>query len=420
MEIPLYYEGIFFFHHTKMPLRKLSGLDTMKLDGKKVLVRADFNVPMKDGVILEDSRIKKVIPTIEFLLKHGAAVILLSHLGRPKGKVVEELRLGPVQKRLSEYLKMEVKKTNDCVGIEAMNAKKGLKPGEVLLLENTRFYLAETENLRPFAGELANDCDLFVQEAFGTVHRAHASTEGVAHFLPAVKGFLVEKEVKMLKSGFEHPKHPLTLVIGGAKIDTKIGVIRNFLPVADTILIGGGLANTFLYAKGFEIGQSLCEKDKAEIAQHILMEAGENKCRILLPKDVVVTKEEVSDHAKRENVPVQDVYEDNKILDIGEDTIKRFTEVIKESKMIIWNGPLGLFEYAPFAEGTKRVAEAIRDAKNAVTLLGGGDTVEALRKFDIPEESFTHVSTGGGAMLEFLEGKVLPGLAVLKEQLTME
>jgi len=401
-----------------MPLRKLSDIDTSKLKGRKILMRVDFNVPLKDGKITEDSRIRKVLPTIHYFIDHGAAVILMSHLGRPKGVVDETLRLDPVAKRLEELLGRPVKKMNDCVGLEVMHAKEALQPGDVLLLENTRFYLPETENLRPFAGELAHGCDLFVQEAFGTIHRAHASTEGVAHFLPSVKGFLVEKEVEMLKKAFDQAEHPFTLIIGGAKIDTKIGIIRNFLSIADNILIGGGLANTFLYAKGLGVGESLCQKDKADAARQILMEAGEQKCRILLPKDVVVATE-VSSNTATKVIPREEVQANEKILDIGPQTIKNFKEVITDSKLIIWNGPMGLFEYSPFAEGTRQIAFALRDSK-AVTILGGGDTVDALMAFDISEESFTHVSTGGGAMLEFLEGKVLPGLVVLREQVDLD
>lgn len=397
-----------------MPLQKLSGLLPSQIRGKTILMRVDFNVPIKDGKITEDSRIRKAVPTISHLLEHGAGVVLMSHLGRPKGRVVEHLRLDAVAQRLGEILARPVQKMNDCIGTEVMEAKKTLQPGEVMVLENTRFYRPETENLRPFAGELAQGCDLFVQEAFGTIHRAHASTEGVAHFLPSVQGLLVEKEVEMLNKTFDQPQHPLTVIVGGAKINTKIGIIHNFLSVADTILIGGGLANTFLHAKGLPVGGSLCQKDKVEVARQILMEAGEQKCRIVLPSDVVVS-DEIARDAQTQNVVVDDVDNEHKILDIGKNTAREFAQIIRDSQMIIWNGPMGIFEYPPFAGGTKTVTEAVRDS-GAVSLLGGGDTVDALREFGIGEENFTHVSTGGGAMLEFLEGKILPGLAVLKSQ----
>ncbi|MBI5414170.1 phosphoglycerate kinase [Candidatus Peregrinibacteria bacterium] len=400
-----------------MPLRKLSDLEKSKLQGKKVLMRVDFNVPLKDGIIADDSRIRKTLPTITYLLENGAALVLMSHLGRPKGKIIEELRLDPIAKRLSELLKKPVQKMNDCIGEDVRNAKKNLQPGEIMLLENTRFYLPETENLRPFAAELASECDMFVQEAFGTIHRAHASTEGVAHYLPSMKGFLVEKEVDILTSTFKNPEHPLTLVIGGAKIDTKIGIIHNFLSIADNILIGGGLANTLLFAKDLEVGGSLCEKDKLKIAQRILMDAGEQRCKIYLPRDVVVAKSE-EDASTLRNIPVDQIAVGEKIFDIGEKSRENYAAVIKNSKMVIWNGPMGLFENPLFANGTRKIAEAMRDSE-AKTIIGGGDSVEALAQFGISEESYTHVSTGGGAMLEFLEGKVLPGLVVLKEQVEM-
>lgn len=399
-----------------MKIQKLSFLDPQKIAGKKALVRVDFNVPLENGIIQDDSRIRAALPTIQFLLDNGAGVVLMSHLGRPKGSVVEEFRLDHIAVRLSELLGKEVKKVSDCIGEEVLKAKRNLVPGSVLLLENTRFHLAETENIMPFAKELASECDFFVQDAFGCVHRAHASTEGVAHFLPSLMGFLLEKEITMLSKIFEEKKAPLTLVIGGAKIDTKIGVIRNFLKIADNILIGGGLANTFLFAKGEEIRGSLCEKDKAKLALQILQEAGEEKCRIVLPKDFLVATE-VSEHASVRNVVAEDggAHEDEKILDIGEASRAHFGEILKESQMIVWNGPVGLFEFAPFEKGTKAIAEQMAET-SAITIVGGGDSVDAIHRFGIPEERFSHVSTGGGAMLEFLEGKALPGISVLRDR----
>lgn len=399
-----------------MKLQKLSSLDPQKIAGKKALVRADFNVPLENGIIQDDSRIRATLPTIRFLLENGVSVVLMSHLGRPEGAVVEEFRMDHIAVRLSELLGKEVKKLQDCIGEEVIAAKRALQPGQVLLLENTRFHLAETENILSFAKELAEGCDFFVQDAFGCVHRAHASTEGVAHFLPSMMGFLLEKEVAMLSGIFEEKKPPLTLLIGGAKIDTKIGIIRNFLKIADNILIGGGLANTFLFAKGEEIGSSLCEKDKAKLALQILQEAGEERCRIVLPKDMLVATE-ISNTAQTRNVATETggIHSDEKILDIGEASKKHFIEILQESHTIVWNGPVGLFEYAPFEKGTKEIAEAMASLR-ATTIIGGGDSVDAIHRFGIPEEKFSHVSTGGGAMLEFLEGKTLPGIAVLRDR----
>ncbi len=372
-------------------------------------MRVDLNVPMQDGEITEDSRIQKVIPTIQYLLDRGAAVILMSHLGRPKGQVVEELRLDPVAKKLSKLLQKKVQKTNETIG-EKVNAKKEkLFSGEILLLENTRFHPEEVENDYGFAKELATHVDLFVQEAFGTAHRAHASTQGIMRFLPSYIGFLIDKEVEMLGRVMESPDHPLTVVMGGAKIDTKIGVIRNFFDIADQILIGGGLANTFLAAQGYEIGKSLYQADKMETARQILQEAQEKNVELLIPEDIVVA-EEISEKALITHKNIKEVQPSEKILDIGPVSAEKFSSILLEAKMIIWNGPMGLFEYTPFLEGTKRVADAIR-AANAVTLLGGGDTIKALTKLHMQEDNFTHVSTGGGAMLEFLEGKNLPGMS---------
>ncbi|MEI7510885.1 MAG: phosphoglycerate kinase [Candidatus Peregrinibacteria bacterium] len=395
--------------------RRLSNEEPQKLKGKRAIVRVDFNVPQEDGKILDDSRIKAAIPTIHFLLDRGCSVVILSHLGRPKGAVVEKYRLTEVGKRLEELLQKPVKRLEVCIGEEAREAKKSLKPGEVLLLENTRFHIEETENILSFAWELSEECDFFVEDAFGCVHRAHASTEGISHYLPSMMGFLVEKEFEALRGIFEEKKAPITLVIGGAKIDTKIGVIHNFLKIADNILIGGGLANTFFHAKGYDVKDSLVELDKAELARKILQEAGEEKCRIVLARDVVVAKE-ISNTAetrvvhRKNGEPMED---GEKILDIGPDSIALFEEIIAQSQTIVWNGPLGLFEYEPFANGTLKIAEAIAKS-NATSIVGGGDSIDAIHRFGISEHHFSHISTGGGAMLEFLEGKVLPGISVLQ------
>lgn len=395
--------------------KRLSLQEPQLLKGKKALIRVDFNVPMKNGVIEDDSRIVGALHTIQFLHERGCAVVILSHLGRPKGKKVESLSLDPIAKRLSDLLGVAVQKIDDCVGTEVRNAKKAIQPGEIIMLENTRFHLAETENLASFSRELAEEMDFFVQDAFGCVHRAHASTEGVTHFLPSLMGFLLEKEFEALKSVFTERKKPLTLVIGGAKIDTKIGVIRNFLPLADTILIGGGLANTFFHAKGYSVEDSLVELDKSEIAKHILQEAGEESCRIVLPKDIVVAKE-ISDTAQTRVVHRKQgelMEKGEKILDIGPESIAQFQEILSESETIIWNGPVGLFEFSPFSAGTKAMGEAI-EKNTGITIVGGGDSVDAINRFQFAHTHFSHISTGGGAMLEFLEGKMLPGISALR------
>ena len=400
--------------------RRLSNQSKDLLKGKKALIRVDFNVPITDGKIDDDSRIKGALPTIQYLLENNCSIVILSHLGRPKGKIVEKLRLNVVAERLQELLGKNVTKLDACIGESVQNAKKNIKSGEILLLENTRFYSDETHNLAPFSRALAANMDFFVQDAFGCVHRAHASVEGVTHFLPSMMGLLVEKEFEALKSVFVNKKKPLTLLIGGAKIDTKIGVIRNFLSIADTILIGGGLANTFFNAKGYDVKDSLVEIDKASVALSILQDAGEEACQIMLPRDFVVSKE-ISETAetrilnRKEGEQMKD---GEKILDIGPDTIRRFSEVIANSQTVIWNGPAGLFEFSPFANGTKKLGQAIADNNN-LTIVGGGDSVDAINRFGFDENKFSHISTGGGAMLEFLEGKMLPGISALKKDIEL-
>lgn len=392
----------------------LRSVKDVAVKDKKVFLRVDFNVPLKeDGSVSDNTRILKTLPTIDYLLQEGAAIVIASHLGRPKGKIVEALRLTGVAEELGKLLNRPVKKMDDCIGAEVSRAKKELQPGEILMLENLRFHVDETDNIMQFAKILAEDCDLFVEDAFGCVHRAHASTEGIAHFLPAYAGLLLKKEVSALKEAFQAQKKPLVLIMGGAKIDTKIGVLRNFLHKADTFLIGGGLANTFLYARGFDIGASLCEKDKAPLAREIMLEAEKYKERIILPNDVKVASE-AADNAEVVDLPVEDVEGDMKIFDLGKISLQRFKEVIESAGAIVWNGPVGYFECKPFEEGTRVIAEAVAKSK-AKTIIGGGDTLEALTRFNIAEDNFSHVSTGGGAMLEFLEGKVLPGLAVLNQ-----
>lgn len=395
--------------------RRLSLQEPQLLKGKKALIRVDFNVPLKDGVILDDSRIKGALHTIKFLHERGCGVVILSHLGRPKGQVKEELRLNPIAKRLEELLGSPVTKLDNCIGEEVNEAKKNLQPGDVLLLENTRFHVAETENIASFARDLAQEMDFFVEDAFGCVHRAHASTEGITHFLPSMMGFLVEKEFEALQRIFTERKKPLTLVIGGAKVDTKIGVIQNFIKLADTILIGGGLANTFMNAKGYDVKDSLVELDKAPLAQRILQAAGEESCRIVLPTDVVVSKDISADAQTRivNSKAGEQLADNEKILDVGPKTIEIYKEIMKNSETIIWNGPVGLFEFAPFATGTKELGKSIEES-NAMTIVGGGDSVDAIHRFGLKESHFSHISTGGGAMLEFLEGKMLPGISSLR------
>lgn len=385
------------------------------ISGKRVLVRVDFNVPLVNGKVSDETRIKQALPTIEYLLKNKAKVVLLSHLGRPKGQAVEGLKLDPIAVRLSELLKKKVAKADDCVGDSAKKIIKNLKEGEVVLLENTRFYSEEKENNLEFAKKLANFGDVFVQEAFGAIHRAHASTVGIAKFLPTVAGLLVEKEVMELEKVFQNPSKPLVFIVGGAKIDTKLGILKKFSEIADTILVGGGLANTFLAAEGYSIGESLYEEDKLELAQDILMTASAAGCKFVLPNDVICADAEVE---LSEKTPVLDLRADAvpfnlKILDIGKRTQRQYAEIIKKAGTVIWNGPLGLFEMTPFSSGTKAVANACAE-NSATTILGGGDTLEALKRFQISPEKFTHISTGGGAMLEFLEGKKLPGLEAIK------
>jgi len=382
----------------------------IKLAGKAVLLRVDYNVSIKNGKICDDTRITESLPTIEFLLKKGTKIILMSHLGRPKG-VDENLRLNPVADHLSKLLKRPVIKLDSCVGPAVEAAIQSLHKGDILMLENTRFHKEEEENDPEFSKKLAGYADLYVSDAFGTVHRAHASTEGVSHYLPSYAGFLIEKEIKNLEPLLKNPASPFVLLIGGAKIDTKIGILENFIKKADSILIGGGLANTFLAARGFDVGNSLCEKDKIETAQDIMLKAEKSKCSLVLPEDVIVA-DEISDDVVTADAEITGVEGNMQILDIGKKSLEKFIEILNKAKTIIWNGPVGLFEKKAFERGTKEIALALTKVK-AKTYLGGGDTLDAIKKFGIKEDSYTHVSTGGGAMLEYLEGRELPGIKVL-------
>lgn len=382
--------------------------------GKKVFLRVDFNVPLDEkGNITDDTRIRASLPTINYLIQKRAKVIIVSHLGRPKGKVVEELRLTPVANRLSELLGREVKKAPGCIGEEVEKMVADLKEGEVLLLENVRFYPGEEKNDPEFAKKLASLADIYVNDAFGTAHRAHASTEGVAHFLPAVAGFLMQKELETLGNLLENPPRPFLVILGGAKVSDKIGVIYRFLDKADVLLIGGGMANTFLKASGLQTGKSLVEEDKIEVAKEILILANEKEKSFYLPEDLVVVPElkenSPSKIVKKDAIPLEYL-----AVDIGPETIKTYKAICSEAKTIFWNGPMGVFEMKPFAKGTYEIAEAVANSA-AVSIIGGGDTVAAVEQSGLTGK-INHISTGGGASLEFLEGKELPGVKVLADK----
>lgn len=391
-------------------LRTLSQIKNIK--GKHVLLRVDFNVPIDKRGVTDDTRIRETLPTIKFLLKKNAKVIVITHLGRPEGKVVDALKLDCVAERLQKLLGKKVHKLHNCIGKPVESAIKKMKTGEVILLENIRFHPEEEKCEAQFTKELANLGDIFVNDAFAACHRAHSSTAGIAKYLPSYAGFLVEREIKNLSPLLKDMKKPLTLIIGGAKAGTKIGLLKTFFGRADTILIGGALANTFLAAQGYDIGKSLYEKDKIETARELLMLAEKRKQKIVLPVDVIVA-DVVTEYAKTVDLPIEDVEGDMKILDIGKKTREIFTEAILKSKTVIWNGPVGLYEFTPFSSGTKSIAHALAISKKVKSYLGGGDTIDALSRSKISRKKFTFVSTGGGAMLEFLEGKKLPGIEAL-------
>jgi 3-phosphoglycerate kinase len=393
-------------------MAKLSIKD-LDLKGKKVLMRVDFNVPLTpDLKVSDDTRIRAALPTIKYALQQQAKVILMSHLGRPKGKVVEELRLTPVAERLSELLGQEVKKVDDCIGEEVEKAVSELKEGEVLLLENVRFHPEEEKNDPEFANKLARLGDVFINDAFGSCHRAHASVVGVAEYLPAAAGFLLMKEIEYFEKILHNPEKPFYAILGGAKVSDKIGVIENLLNRADKIFIGGGMAYTFLKAKGIPVGNSKLEEDKIEVAKQLLVEADKRGRKIILPRDHVVVENidaEASTQVTGLEIP------DGKIaVDVGPKTVEIFKQELQDAKMIVWNGPLGIFEIDKFAHGTKQIAEFVVQLP-AIKVAGGGDTAACLEKFGLSDK-FDHVSTGGGASLEYLEGKTLPGIAVLKEK----
>ncbi|SNB70049.1 phosphoglycerate kinase [Thermoflexus hugenholtzii] len=377
--------------------------------GRRVLVRVDFNVPIADGKVTDDTRIRATLPTLQYLLDQGAALIVMSHLGRPK-KPDPAFSLRPVAERLSELLGRPVQMAPDCVGPEVEAMAAALQPGQVLLLENLRFHPEEEKNDPEFASRLARLGDLCVNDAFGAAHRAHASVEAIARFIPVVAGFLMEKEIRYLSQALTNPGRPFVAILGGAKISDKIGVIESLLARADRVLIGGGMANTFLKAMGYRVGDSLVEDEALETARRLLQEGGE---RLMLPVDVVIADAFAPD-ARARVVPVDQVPDGWRILDIGPQTVARYAEEIRRAAFIVWNGPMGVFEFPRFAEGTFAIARAVAES-GAVSIVGGGDSVAAVHAAGVADR-ITHISTGGGASLEFLEGRTLPGIAALADR----
>lgn len=389
-------------------------IEDINVKGKKVFVRCDFNVPLDENQnITDDTRIVKALPTIKYLIENGAKVILASHLGRPKGEIKEEFSLKPVAERLSELLGFEVKMADDVIGDSVNNLANSLQDGEVMLLENVRFYKEETENDPKFAKSLADLAEVYVNDAFGTAHRAHASTEGIAHYLPAVCGYLIKNEIEKIDGVISNPQRPFTAIIGGKKVSSKIAVLINLLDKVDNLIIGGGMAFTFFKSLGYEIGDSICEEDKLDVAKEILDKAKEKHVNLLLPIDNVVATE-FDEKAEHRVIDSDNIPSHMMGMDIGPKTIEKFNEVIKNSKTVIWNGPMGVFEMPTFAKGTKAVATALAES-NAISIIGGGDSVAAVVGMGLADK-MTHVSTGGGASLELMEGKELPGIAALEDK----
>jgi phosphoglycerate kinase len=397
--------------------KSVASLTAADVAGKRVLIRADFNVPLdKQGNITDDTRIRAALPTIQDLTGKGAKVLLTSHFGRPDGKVVDSMRLTPVAQRLSELLGQPVVKCDDCIGATVTAAVNALGNGQVALLENVRFYAGEEANDPEFAKQLAANADLYVNDAFGTAHRAHASTAGVTQYLsPSVAGYLIEKELQYLQAAIENPQRPLAAIIGGSKVSSKIGVIETLLEKVDKLLIGGGMIFTFYKARGLAVGKSLVEEDKLELARKLEAKAKERGVELLLPTDVVVA-DAFDANANAQTVSIDAIPDGWMGLDIGPDSVKVFQAALKQCKSVIWNGPMGVFEFDKFAVGTEAIAHTLADltGQGVTTIIGGGDSVAAVEKVGVAEK-MSHISTGGGASLELLEGKVLPGIAALDE-----
>ena len=393
-----------------MKIRTVRDLD---LKNKRCLVRVDFNVPLKDGVITDDTRIKAALKTLNYILdQDGASLVVMSHLGRPKGEVKKDFSLSLVRGHLEELLGRDVKMASDCIGDKVQSQVKALKAGEVLLLENLRFHKEETNNDDEFSRQLAKNGDVYINDAFGTAHRAHASTEGVSHFLPSAGGFLIEKEVKFFEPLVTNPEKPFVAIIGGAKVSSKISVLESLLKNCSTLIIGGGMAYTFLKARGLSIGNSLVEEDYIDTALSLMKKADESHVQVLLPVDHMAASEFSAD-ADAVTVESESIPDGLIGMDIGPKTLQSYRDVIKASKSLVWNGPLGVFEFENFTKGTLGVAELVASCKG-ITVVGGGDSVAAVNKFGFGDR-IDHVSTGGGASLEYLEGKTLPGIAALKE-----
>ncbi|MBM7704527.1 phosphoglycerate kinase [Metabacillus iocasae] len=389
-------------------------LKDIDVKGKRVFCRVDFNVPMKDGKVTDETRIRAAIPTIQHLVEQGAKVILASHLGRPKGQVVEELRLNAVAERLQDLLGKSVAKADEAYGENVKQIINNMNEGDVLVLENVRFYPGEEKNDAELAKAFAELADVYVNDAFGAAHRAHASTEGIAHHLPAVAGLLMEKELDVLGKALSNPDRPFTAIVGGAKVKDKIGVIESLLEKVDNLIIGGGLSYTFIKANGHEVGKSLLEEDKVDLAKSFMEKAKEKGVNFYMPVDVVVA-DDFSNDANTQVVSVDSIPSDWEGLDAGPKTREIYADVIKNSKLVIWNGPMGVFELDTFANGTKAVAEALAEATDTYSVIGGGDSAAAVEKFNLADK-MSHISTGGGASLEFMEGKQLPGVTALNDK----
>ena len=388
-------------------------VEDISVAGKACLVRCDFNVPVKEGVITDDKRIREALRTIKYLKENGAKVILCSHMGRPKGEFNMKYSLVPVQKRLEELLGCEVVMATDVIGEDAKAKAAALKDGEVMLLENLRFHKEEEKNAPEFAKELASMAEIYVNDAFGTAHRAHASTAGVADYLPAVCGYLIQKEIEIMGTALANPKRPFVAILGGAKVSDKIGVIENLIDKVDTLVIGGGMAYTFFKAKGYEVGNSICELDKVELAKELMAKAEAKGVNFLLPIDTVVG-DDFKEDCNFKTVDSKEIPAEWQGLDIGEKSRELFDEAIKNAGTVVWNGPMGVFEMPEFAKGTKAVAKSVADS-GSISIIGGGDSAAAVEQLGYADK-MTHISTGGGASLEFLEGLVLPGIAALNDK----